>query len=308
MLWERGRRERLRLSERLSETPRLSDSENNLSYAQLFLLADPFGERGMKSKISFGEFRQVMESTSEANLLDIRLDSTYQVGDSYVARMTTGNTPYVLLPSLAYRPDCSTLVTAPINGWPVTDDHGELRQGLSHYEHTSAFLELLQPERAAVGAHVIDVNYLMLLLVGFMAKHRTLLERERVRPPVFVKMRFGNMWRRIPYVDTSDYIDGIRRFGLPFIEESSILVPPGMEPDTLLRTEPKDWRKAAPSRPIVPSSIEIAIDALRALGVLDHLVSEGADANAVTLRLISVAYRAIGHPLEDRWDRASEEV
>lgn len=306
MLWERGRRERLRLSQMLSEAPRLSDCESNQSYMQLFLLTDPFGERGIESRIGLEEFRRVMASSGSPDSLDVKLDNTYRVGDSFVARMTTGNTPYILLPSLAYRPDCSTVAIVPINGWPISEDQQEIRSGLSQYEQTGAFLSLLQPERVAVGAHVVDVNYLMLLLMAFMGKHRALLEREGHRPPVMVKMRFGNLWRRVPFLDTVDYIEGVRKFGVPLIEESTIMVPAGTEPETLVRTEPKDWRKPTESRPIVPSSIEVSMDALRALAVLDHLHFEESDGQAMALRLISAAYRAVGIPFEGGWDEEEE--
>jgi len=301
MLWERGRRERSRLTQLLSEGPKLSDCESNQSFMQLFLLTDPFGERDIESRMSLGQFRRVMASTGSADSVDINMNSTYCVGDSFVARMTEGNTPYVLLPSLAYRPDCSTVATVPINGWLITEDHEDIRKGLSRYEQTDAFLHLLRPERASFGAHVIDVNYLMLLLMTLMGKHRALLEIEGVRPPVMVKMRLGNLWRRVPFADTVDYIEGIKRFGLPLIEESSLMVPAGTDPATLLRTEPKDWRKLTKRRPVVPSSVKVAMDALRALGVLNHLVADESDGSAAGLRLIESAFRAVGQPLEDGW-------
>ena len=301
MLWERGRRERSRLEQLLLEGPRLSDSESNQSYMQLFLLTDPFGERGIRSKMGLKQFRRIMEPEEGGAFLDVKMDSTFCVGDSFVARMTEGNIPYVLLPSLTYRPDCSTVATIPINGWAIEESHEVIREAFSRYDQTDAFLDLLQPQSTPVGAHVIDVNYLMLLLMAFMGKHRALLEAEGVRAPVMIKMRLGNLWRRVPFVDTPDYIEGVKRYGLPVVDQSSLFVPDGTDPASLLRTEPKDWRKPTEVRPVVPASVTVAIDALRALGVLGHLAVDEADGTAAGLRLLESAFRAVGQPLSKGW-------
>jgi len=291
MLWERGRRERSRLSALITTGPALGESEGSLSYAQLFLLTDPHGERGYRSKIGIEQFRKAVGRDTDAEHVDLAFDATCQIGDSYVARMVAGNAPYQFVPTLEYLSDCSSITTVPLNTWPILRSHDSLRESLRRYTFGNEFLDLVDPDVRELGAHVVDLNYLAVVIMGAFAKHRTLLEAEGTRLPVMVKLRLGNMWRRVPFVDMAEHLERIKREGLPVIEKQALMIPPGDEPESMLRMEAKDWRKM-PGTNLLPTAIDLALDALDALGVNAIRTSD----DGLAIHLVEAAMRSGGEP------------
>ena len=290
-LWERGRRDRSRLATVIDTDPVLAQSESNMSYARLFLLADPFGERGYRSEIGLEQFRKAVGKSIDPEHVDMVFDTTYQEGDCYVGRMVAGNSPYQAVLTLEYLPDCSFIATIPLNTWPVLRNHGDLRAGLRRYKFASEFLDLVDTDADERDARVVDLNYLAVVIMGLFAKHRVLLEMEGAKIPVMAKLRLGNMWRRIPFVDMPEYMQCIKEDGLPVVGRQVLLVPPGTEPGSMLRVETKDWRKR-PGTNLLPKSIDLALDALEAVGV-----HAGANRGSeFAIHLVEAACRSVGPP------------
>ena len=84
---------------------------------------------------------------------------------------------------------------------------------------------------------IADLNFLMSLLVDFVAKYRRLLRLAEVEGDFYFKVRMLNVWRVLPFLDVDVILDEYEKYGLPIAMDSDVMFPVGRGPDSFQKLE-----------------------------------------------------------------------
>jgi len=222
-LFERSRERRQRLVRFLKTSVELSEDEGEQPYASIFLLPDPLGDRGIASRATFKEFAELMQQPPPIGTAGLVFDNIFTSARGFVARQVGTNDPHHKVLTWEYHLDGSSVVTLP------------LRRGLPSgprlYAQQSQFMEICHPSQLS---RVLDINVLLNVIAACIATHWKLSRAFGVPLQVWAKLRLENVWRLVPFLDTSGFSSFTQRFGIPTVQQSEVLVPPGTSFEELL--------------------------------------------------------------------------
>jgi hypothetical protein len=229
-LWQRGKESQEKLASFLQAELILSGQENHVSYLDLFLLPDPLGAAQQVSKLTFTQFVEQM-TDSDSPGLRISYDNFYPMSDGFIARAVNMNDPYNLVSTWRHYKNGSSVVSIPFPSISIDEIHPD---GWLHgYNYEDAFIKLLAKSKHRY-SYLLDVNLLIQLTMSTINQQRLLLNRGGIKGPLYAKAALHNIWRRIPYLDTVQYIQLITTYGFPLIQFEKEFAPPGASFDSLV--------------------------------------------------------------------------
>lgn len=260
-LWQRGQRARDRVTTFLEREPILSEGESEASFIDLFLLPDPLGASGQRSKLTFDEFVKLM---TDQDTPDIRFtcDNLYTMPDGFVGRQIGANDPYRLHLAWQHFSSGFSIVTLPLSS-AVIDVLGA-DGWLRGYKHEEVILGMIKAGHHT-DSYMVDVNQLILFVLCVFGRQRQLMEAGNIRGPFYAKAALHNMWRRIPFLDTAAFIRFVDMHGFPVIQFNDEFAPPGKTYDSL-RLIPDEETPGVGSQQI-RDALHLTADIFRALGL-----------------------------------------
>ncbi len=225
MLWKRRGDSQKRLARRFHRQPPRSKAEADQTYVHLHLLADPLGDRGIRSRMTFETFTKLMQQPP-GNEVNMPFDNVFPATDAYVARQVQGNRPWSLVPTWRYGRDCSSVVTLPLN--QAKAYHENALAFLRGYAHASPLIERLRFSDYAP-CRILDLNFMCVGLQCAIIQHRVLAADDGVFGPFYFRAFIESTWRRIPFLDLDSYVDWIKVAGVPVVQDSGALAPMGTD-------------------------------------------------------------------------------
>ena len=217
------------LEGRVRRSPRISDLEKRLTYVHLHILSDPYEILGHRYDSDLQVFSEIMKG----DLLPF--DNTFHSHEGFVARQGGSNIGGMRSLTWEFSRHCHSLISIPLNVYNVVS----LRR-----EHPDS--PTIQDFSAAIAnsridpANIVDLTYLLRAVRAISVRHRHLVGEAGIRGPFYVKCRLENIWRTIPYLETPAFIQQVNRFGLPLVQDSSLVVPEGRALDDFVFWEEYD--------------------------------------------------------------------
>lgn len=284
-LWQCRREARERLNALLSQRYSPQWANQEVSYLDLFFLPDPLGVSHPLSEITFDEFVQVMSDKTTLGITNV-FDNFFPMADGVIGRDVNINAPDGPITTWRHFFNGSSIVSMPLS----TCDIGAVKpqRWLSGYKHENDMLKLLSDGNYTRGV-MLDLNQLMLVLLGCARRQRQLMKIGNVAAPLYIKAALHNVQYRIPFLDTGKYIEIVSQHGLPVIQYGDTFAPADttfesliLMPNSAIRIEPSEEE---PSRQIetitswqAEDIAEIAVRILNALGLPHRVISD--DLNA----------------------------
>ena len=154
-------------------------------------------------------------------------DNIYTSQDGFVARQARGNERYKRLFTWEFSRTCNSFVTLPLSTLeipPVPDGSFYGFGTWSEYDHGERFASLLA-QKDLHFARVLNLNILVTVIGGIIARHCSLAELAGVRGPFYLKIRIENTWRVVPFIDTLEYMSHIEAFDVPVVQDSDLVAP-----------------------------------------------------------------------------------
>ena len=75
----------------------------------------------------------------------------------------------------------------------------------------------------------------MVDLVGaIIRRHRILVAQAGITGPLFIKAHLEDVWRTVPFLSHSGYLEHIDEYGLPIVQDTDFLTPPGTSLDSFV--------------------------------------------------------------------------
>lgn len=241
-LWHRRQLAREKLAAFLESAQLLSESEETVSYIDIFLLPDPLGLGNQIVELSFNEFIQFMSEPPPPELkpnMFIKFDNFFTMANGMIARHVYTNDPYRLNLTWRLYSNGFTIISIPFSSALASDIHsgGWLR----HYNQEQAFIKLLRQGQYN-HSYVLDLNELYIILMAVLDQNRKLLEISGLRGPYYAKAILRNVWRRIPFIDIELFIHFIQKCGMPVIQFETQYTPSGKDFETLVRLPDIDYQ------------------------------------------------------------------
>ena len=212
----------------IDRSPPVSKGEEDTSYLHVVLCSDPFRVLGHWYSGSFSDFSTAMSANP------LPFDNIFTSQDGFVARQARSNERYNRLFTWEFSRGCNSFVTLPLTSLSVppasTEGSPFDLEEWSPYAHGKEFSVTLA-ERNLDGSRVLNLNMLITLLAGVMARHRTLAGHAGVRGPFYAKAIMENVWRAIPFIDTEEYMHHVGTFDVPVVQDSDVTAPLGSWPE-----------------------------------------------------------------------------
>lgn len=216
LLWERGARARKRFLEIFEKTPELSQAEEGVPLVTLLLLRDPLFEQGTTTELTYDQFVDLMSNKEAAG---IPFDSFSSTPEGYMARQVSGKPPGQVTVSWLHRADGTSVFTSPLRFGSL--DQLELNDT---YVFTASFCETVA-RLGAESSSWVDLNILLAIAKSTVARQLDLLGAGNLPEEVSLLARIEGVWRKIPFVDTDQYVASIERQGLPVIQTDVLSIP-----------------------------------------------------------------------------------
>ena len=264
LLHNKGQDRAASLERLFSRRPLVSKGEEDVSYLHLFLASDPLDVLGHWYGGSFSEFSTTMSQGP------IPFDNIYTSQDGFVARQTRGNKRYDRRFTWEFARKCNSFVTLPLSdlrapfGDPSSAGYelGEWSQFLQGEQFAS-----ILSRKELHASRVLNLNMLITLIGGIIARHRSLAGAAGVRGPFYIKAALENVWRVIPFWDTSEYISHIKAFDVPIVQDSDLAAPLGGWPEGFIIAPELDDIPNEGEHAISQPAIATWIAVMQALGV-----------------------------------------
>lgn len=222
-LWTRGEKAKDKLANFVTKLPVTSKAEENECYLHLTIMSDPYEIGGDWYSGTLDDFAEVMRGNP------IPFDNIYPRVGGFIARQAKNNSAGNRLFTWEFSRHCHSFVTFPIG------QLSEPYEGSLHlYSCGEDFSKVLENAKLR-GARVLDLNILFEVLASIVARHRALVTASEVSGPFYLKAHVENAWRTMPFLDLPVFIEHIKSYGVPVVQDEDILVPAGVELETFVR-------------------------------------------------------------------------
>ncbi len=227
-LSQRRKAAREGLSSFLQKRPIASKGEDETSFLHLYLMTDPLKISRKHIDLNFEKFKELMSDPESIGIgIFISFDNIFTMSDGFVARHVSINDPYNLVLTWHYYLDSSALVTIPFSSTLISEPpSAEFINFLKDYKEGKNVLEEIERQRLKSGK-LLDINNLFYLVSAIVGQYKKLISESRIEGPVYTKAGLENIWRRIPFFDTSQYVKYIKENGFPLIQFDEEFAPPG---------------------------------------------------------------------------------
>ena len=256
LLARRGQEARSKLEDRVMWSPVTSQGEENQPFIHLSILSDPYEVMGHWYGGGFEGFAEAMRG------IGLPFDNIFSSHNGFVARQIGRNGANRRVLTWHFSRHCHSFVTIPIPTMSL-----DLENPIwNEYSIGNRFVEGLVDTDLTYG-RVLDLNVTIDLIGHVMRRHRILADKADIRGPFFLKACIENVWRTIPFIDHSKYLEHIKDFGYPLVQETDMVVPDGTSLDTFvvspeIESPPQEGDFVSAEGPI-----EIAMRIFDALGI-----------------------------------------
>ena len=248
LLYRKAEEKNSVLAELIDRRPVLSQGEESTTYLHLALCSDPFLVLGHRYSGSFTDFSTTMSKDP------LPFDNIYSSHNGFVARQAGRNERYKRLFTWEFSRTCNSFVTVPLTSLavPETEADGSINDlgEWTHYDNGGRFASLLA-QKDIQFSRVLNLNMILTVVGGVIARHRSLAGFAGVRGPFHLKVNIENTWRTIPFLDTPEYISHIETFDVPVVQDSDLTAPIGSWPEGFI---------TAPEITHIASEMELVID------------------------------------------------
>ena len=233
ILWNRRQEADDRINRILDRTPELSDDEMGQSYLTIHLIPDPLKERDLQSSINLDSFSGIMGSHDSMDP-SFTCSCKYSTSSGFIARQPNLKSPSGFSLTLSHDYSGTTTAHIPIRSAPVHSSANT--KHMQHYLHGSEFLDHCL-NAGYTHTHWCDLNLLFTMFTATISKHDKLLHEGGIKSSYYFKGHINNVWRCIPFVDTSSYLHQLSSEGIPQLVNSRYDIHPGRGYNSLVKVD-----------------------------------------------------------------------
>lgn len=263
-LWARGEKSKKKLADFVSRLPVTSKGEDDECFLHISIMSDPYEIGGDWYSGGFDEFAKAMRGNP------IPFDNVYPKSGGFVARQAKNNPARNRVFTWEFSRFCHSFITFPL---------GRLSEpyegSLSLYSCGEIFGGVLYDSKLE-GSRVLDLNVLFEMLAAIVTRHRALVSKCGVSGPFYVKAHIENAWRTIPFLDLSVFVEHVKEYGVPVVQDRNILVPSGVDFESFVCISERSSSQSIEMESYRDSML-LMVPILAAMGIPDKVIRDGID-------------------------------
>jgi hypothetical protein len=243
LLWQRGNDSRARFRKYLEkERPNSEEFDKGCAYLKLHFFVDPWGERGLNSKLTFKRFAEIMNNPDP-----LPFDSIYTSAMGFVARQTNNNDCWRNVFKWEYHSNCVQEITIPLITSYI-DNPQQVSMFLEGYDTRDGFSRECYLKQIQ-NVYVADLSLLWDILLSIFQRLYDVHAADCSEWPLWMKAQLFGIKRHVPFLDTEDYLKFVKEYGLPVVQDNDAVIPSGLDPDACIEVRPSKSKVPAPDNP-----------------------------------------------------------
>ena len=262
ILFERGRLYRDRVTERLLRTPELRAEQSDTTFVFIHLVPD-LRLPAPNSQLSIYQFREICRNKggAQGSTLSVPLDHIHAADFGFFGRQVESNPAEFARLGIRWWHDGVARLDIPVNVWPG----GQFK--IDQYSHSADFARELAAQRLA-SRPVCDFSFLVQAVAALTNLYVRLRETMEDSRPLYAACELRNLFYRVPFFNSSKYLEKCREDGIPLLTERTVTFPRRPYFDNMLRVP-------NPTADVDPASApaEAIVPYLRVVGVIHWMLS-----------------------------------
>ncbi len=218
LLWERSEKAQYKLNQFLSTVPDLSRQEEKSVHAYVYILPHPY-DRKPNVELNIDSFSELFSIVPGSKDCVLRFDNYSTTIDGFIARQIKPDALDETGTCLRWWNNGNARFTIPIPSMEICDFPHPFMQ----YKFSDEFrsIALLQDQHMRIA----DFTSYFLKLAELSTKYLALRDKTKDERKLYARLILLNTWRISPYYDSEKFLDRIRKYGIPIVEEPSIYFP-----------------------------------------------------------------------------------
>lgn len=216
-LWRRGKEGRDKISQLLTKTPELPEAQRDSVWAFIYLIPnidfpDPTNE------LSFEKFRlYTVQSKESVAGVSLSMQSVYSAQGGYIARQVERNDPGLANIALRWWHSGVARLEIPVNTLSIDNF---IMQGKAH-KHARTFISEFQ-KQGFKDIQICDFSILIQCIASLSNIYLHLRKETNDTRPVYATYELRNVFYKLPFVDSSKFIERCSTNGIPVIQDRII--------------------------------------------------------------------------------------
>jgi hypothetical protein len=222
-LWDRRSKENEKYEKWIDRSPELSKGEEDRPIIRILMDGDLYGLQEGSLDLSVQEVGNTLNDASSGPSLP--LEAVFPSSRGIVARQTSSLERHESLGmTWLVKGGLQSEILLPLNVYSY-DTPFDLLKHLGQYSFTSRFVEILTQAKSSE-SRVIDLNQLLAILTAVASMEIRLLRKSNIDlRSIHAKVILINVWRVVPFLDSSIVLEKMARSGLPLCLTSEAVVP-----------------------------------------------------------------------------------
>jgi len=235
-LWEKSQKNNKNFEKFLSNRPHYHDINTPIAYIHLF--TDPYFIKRF-DRLKFDDFKNSLIGIKDGKP-KIPMNTFYSAHRGYIARQTKHNNP--LLPVLSFRwwHSGTALLIIPFNSY----SNDRLIEEYKSSDNPLSFIK--EKKKHDLGStENCDLNYFFSVLAGLYNQFLELKNITNNDGEICASIKIVNTFNVIPFIDDSEYIKRVVKYGIPLVFDEDIIIPEVRQPEFLIKIDSEDTKTDA---------------------------------------------------------------
>jgi hypothetical protein len=265
LLFERGKSYRSRISERLRRIPEVREQQSGNAFAYIYLTPD-LRLASPTTRLTLEQFRNICRNKDNSQGgMSIGLDQFRTSDFGFAARQIFQNNAAFAALGLRWWHDGVARLEIPINVYSVDS----FAANAPNYSRRAEFVSEVR-KRNLSELQICDLAMLVQVVAALSNVYFCLEQAVSDTRPIYAAYELRNLFYRLPFFNSSSFIDRCKEDGIPVLDERSVIDPEKPYFDNMFKLN-VDWQhpESEESEPI-PSAI---VPYLRILGLISWMLS-----------------------------------
>jgi Putative DNA-binding domain len=232
-LWDRRKRAHELYRDWIDRSPELTEGESEQPLLRLLIEGDLFGIRGHDWNLTMEKAFEGLNTIAIGAAMP--LETIYPSSSGFVLRQTSGLARHESLGItwiIKGGSQCEIVIPVPVHFF---DHPFDLSASLSKYHNSTRFMHALHRAKSSK-SKIIDLTQLFVTLSAIANMYLSLTRKSSIEVDYFyAKAAIYNSLRTIPFLDSSTFMDGLDKFGVPLCLTTDSVIPNGRDGDSFLR-------------------------------------------------------------------------
>ncbi|MGR8980047.1 MAG: AlbA family DNA-binding domain-containing protein [Gammaproteobacteria bacterium] len=220
-LWTRGDEHQKKITKSLTQTPRLPESQAKSPWAHIFFKPSE-SQLQPNINLKFDEFVEIVTNFNGRTVgVQAPMQAVNTTSKGYVARQIEGNNPSLASLSINWCHDGSVRFDIPFNQYGISS----FMRTHEKNQYAREYCKLAQSSGYHHEMKIVDYSLFTQTIASLCNFYLHMLDITKDERDIYSCFTFRNMFHTSPYIDSTAFIERIKKLSLPLTVDQDIVFP-----------------------------------------------------------------------------------